>query len=181
VSFSPALKLLLAVLLPLTLFWKLTVKADHNDHPEDDIITFLARQGFHAAETEDITFQETSVIRGIRAVNGTCSMRIMMPSYNGADRDIMRDLVTADDNLIFVHHGRVYQEQPIFLALSAELWGRALRKIGLAYRRTPVLAVVAQRQCDADRLPWDELGQEREGRVSRNRREALQSRQPGQR
>ena len=156
-SFSPALKLLLAVFLPLTLFWKLTVKADNNDHPEDDIIRFLARQGFHAAETEDITFREMAVIRGMRAVNGTCSMRIMMPSYNGADRDIMRDLVTADDSLIFVYHGRVYQEQPILLTLSAELWGRVLRKMGLADRHTPVLAVVAQRQCDADRLPWNEL------------------------
>jgi hypothetical protein len=157
VSFSPALKLLLAVLLLLTLLWKLVVKADNNDQLEDRLMTFLARQGFHAAETEDITSQGISVVRGIRAVNGTCSMRIMMPSYNGADRDIMRDLVTADDSLIYVHHGRVYQEQPVLLTISAELWGRALRKMGGTDRHTPVLAVVAQRQCDADRLPWDEL------------------------
>jgi hypothetical protein len=168
VSFSPALKLLLAVFLPLTLFWKLTVQADNSDHAEDDVMTFLARHGFHAAATEDITFRGTWVVRGIRAVNSACSMRIMMPSYYGADRDIMRDLVTADDNLIYVHHGRVYQEQPILLTLSAELWGRALRKIGVAYRHIPVLAVVAQHQCDADRLPWDELQSERESPSSKD-------------
>jgi hypothetical protein len=151
VSFSPALKLLLAVFLPLTLFWKLTVKADNGDHPEDDVTAFLARQGFHEVVTEDLNF------RGIRAVNGACHMRIIMPSYYGADRDIMRDLVTADETLMFVHHGRVYQEQPILLTVSAELWARALRKIGLAGRHMPVLAVVARRQCDADRLPWDQL------------------------
>ena len=150
-SFSPALKLLLAVFLPLTLFWKLTVKADNNDRPEDDVIAFLARQGFHAAVTEDMNF------RGIRAVDSTCHMRIMMPSYYGADRDMIRNLVTADDSVIFVHQGSVYQEQPILLTVSAELWARALRKMGLTDRHTPVLAVVAQRQCDADRLPWDQL------------------------
>jgi hypothetical protein len=151
VSFSPALKLFLAVFLPLTLFWKLTVKADNSDHPEDDVIAFLARQGFHEVVTEDLNF------RGIRAVNGTCHMRIIMPSYYGADRDIIRDLVTADETLMFVHQGRVYQEQPILLTLSAELWARALRKMGLAGRHMSVLAVVAQRQCEADRLPWDQL------------------------
>jgi hypothetical protein len=151
VSFSPALKLLLAVFLPLTLFWKLTVKADNDDRPKDDVIAFLARQGFHEIVTEDLNF------RGIRAVNGTCHVRIIMPSYYGADRDIIRDLVTADETMMFVHQGRVYQQQPILLAISAELWARALRKMGVAYRHTPVLAVVAQRQCDADRLPWDQL------------------------
>ena len=156
-SFSPALKLFLAVFLPLTLVWKLTVKADNSDHREDDVIAFLARQGFHAAATDDITFRGIWVVRGIRAVNSTCSMRIMMPSYYGADRDIMRDLVSAGDDLIYVHHGKVYQEQPILLTVSAELWARALRKMGLTDGHMPVLAVVAQRQCDAGRLPWDEL------------------------
>ena len=150
-SFSPALKLLLAVFLPLTLFWKLTVNAGNNDHPEDDVIAFLARQGFHEIVTDDLNF------RGIRAVNGTCHMRIIMPSYYGADRDIIRDLVTADETLMFVHQGRDYQQQPILLTVSAELWARALRKMGLAARHMPVLAVVAQRQCEADRLPWDQL------------------------
>ncbi len=150
-SFSPALKLLLAVFLPLTLFWKLTVKAGNSDHPEDDVTAFLARQGFQEVVTEDLNF------RSIRAVNGTCHMRIIMPSYYGAHRDIIRDLVTADETLMFVHQGRVYQEQPILLTVSAELWARALRKMGLPGRHMPVLAVVARRQCEADRLPWDQL------------------------
>jgi hypothetical protein len=151
VSFSPALKLLLAVFLPLTLFWKLTVKADNDDRPKEDVIAFLARQGFHEIVTEGLDF------RGIQAVNGACHMRIVMPSYYGADRDMIRNLVTADDTLIFVHRGRVYQEQPILLTVSAELWTRALRKMGFADHHTPVLAVVAKRRCDGDRLPWEEL------------------------
>jgi hypothetical protein len=151
VSFSPALKLLLAALLPLTFFWKLTVKADNDDRLVDDVMAFLTRQGFHEVVTEDVNF------RGILAVNGTCHMRIMMPSYFGADRDIIRDLASADDSVMFVHRGRVYRDLPILLTVPAELWGRALHKMGLANHHTPVLAVVAQHQCEADRLPWDQL------------------------
>ena len=151
VRFSPALKLLLAVLLPLTLVWKLTVRAENDDHPEDYIIAFLSQQGFHAVVSEDM------ILRGIRAVNGACRMRIMMPSYYGADRDMVRNLVAADESLMFVHRGKVYQKQPILLTVSAELWGRALHKIGVVDRPVPVLAVVAQRRCEAERLPWDQL------------------------
>jgi hypothetical protein len=151
VSFSPTLKLLLAVFLPLTLFWKLTVKANNDDRPEDEVIALLARQGFHEIVTEGLNF------RGIQAANGACHMRVVIPSYYGADRDMIRNLVTVDDTLIFVHRGRVYQEQPILLTVSTELWAHALRKMGLADHHTPALAVVAQRQCDADRLPWEEL------------------------
>ncbi len=149
-SFSPALKWLIAIFLPLTLAWKLTVNAVSNDHLEDDVIAFLTRQGFHAVVTEDTNF------RRILAVNSSCHM--LVKEFNdGAYRDMMRSLVAADESLIFVHQGKVYQEQPILLTVSAELWARALHKMGLTDRNEFVLAVVAERQCDAERLPWDQL------------------------
>jgi hypothetical protein len=151
VSFSPALKLLLAVLLPLTIVWKLTVKPENSDRLEDDLVAFLARHGFHAVVAEDM------ILPGIRAVNGTCHMRIMMPSYYGADRDIARSLVAADESLMFVYGGRIYKEQPILRTVWTELWTRSLRNVGLADHHVPVLAVMAQRQCEAEQLPWDQL------------------------
>jgi len=100
---------------------------------------------------------EDTNFRRILAVNNTCRMRVMIASSDGSDRDQTRSLVAADESLIFVHQGKVYQEQPILLTVSAELWARALRKMGLAGGHMSVLAVVAQRQCEADRLPWDQL------------------------
>jgi hypothetical protein len=148
---SPVLKWLIAVLLPLTLVWKLTVTANDNDHPEKDVIAFLARHGFDAVMDEGANFSR------ILAVNSSCRMRMSIASDDGADRDMMRSLVAVDESLIFVHRGKVYQEQPTLLTVSAELWARALRKLGLADRHMPVLAVVAQNQCHVERLPWDEL------------------------
>jgi hypothetical protein len=153
VRFSRALKWLIAILLPLTLAWKLTINADSNDHPEDDVVAFLTRQGFQAAKDANS--------RGILAVNGSCSMRAMIASNDGADRDMMRSLVAADEILIFVHQGKVYQEQPILLAAWGQLWTRQLRKMGWTDRHESVVAVLAQRQCDANRLPWDQLQQGR--------------------
>ncbi len=124
--------------------------ADRNDHLEEDVIAFLTRQGFHTVVAEDTN-------RSILAVNNTCRMRVMIASSDGADRDMTRSLVAADESLISVHQGKVYQEQPILLTVSAEKWARALRKMGLTDRNESVLAVVAQRQCDADRIPWDQL------------------------
>ena len=150
-SFSPALKWFVAIFLPLSLAWKLTVKADSNNHMEDEVIAFLTRHGFHAVVAEDTNF------RTILAVNSSCRMRMLIAFNDGANRDMMRSLVAVNESLIFVHRGKVYQEQPILLSVSAELWGRALRKIGLTDRHMPVLAVVAQNQCDAERLPWEQL------------------------
>jgi hypothetical protein len=151
VNFSPTLKWLVSILLPLTLAWKLTVKADNNDRLEDDAIAFVTRQGFDVTATEDGHFYK------LMAVNSSCRMRMMIASGNGADRDMLRALLAADETLIFVYQGRVYQEHLFFLTVLSELWTRALRKIGLTYRHESVLAVMAQRQCNAGRLPWSEI------------------------
>jgi len=92
------------------------------------VIAFLTRQGFHATLTEDRNF------RTILAANGTCHMRAMIALDDGSERDVMRSLVAADESLIFVYQGKVYQEQPILLTLLTERWARALRKMGLADR-----------------------------------------------
>jgi hypothetical protein len=65
---SPALKWLIAVLLPLTLVWKLTVTANDKDHPEKDVIAFLTRRGFDAVMDEGTNF------RRIVVVNSSCRM-----------------------------------------------------------------------------------------------------------
>jgi hypothetical protein len=86
-------------------------------------------------------------------------MRKLIASNDGADRDMMRSLAAVGESLIFVYQGKVYQVSRTadFIALSAELWARALRKLGFTDRHMPVLAVVAQNRCDVERLPWAEL------------------------
>lgn len=152
-TFSPALKWIILVLLPLTLAWKLTVKVDSDDHLADDITAFLTRHEFHAVAIED-TIDGFPIIS---MSNGACQMRVIEASYDGADRDMIRKLVAANDRLIFIYRGKVYREQPILLTVSDHIWTRSLRKIGLMDHDPHVLAVVAPAECDADRLPWQQL------------------------
>jgi hypothetical protein len=99
--FSLAFKWVIAIVLTLTLAWKVTVGAQSDWRPEDDVIAFLTRQGLDAVVAEDENF------RGIVAVNNFCRMRVMVASDDGADRDMIRSLAAADESLIFVHHGKV--------------------------------------------------------------------------
>jgi len=151
VRFSPALKWLIAIFFPLTVAWKLTVRAHSDGHVEHDVITFLIREGFHPVVTEDTNSHR------ILAINRSCRMRVIISSNDGSDRDMIRSLVTTDEGVIFVHRGKVYQEQPILLTALTQLWTRPLSKMGLADGDESVLAVVAQRRCDASRLPWNEM------------------------
>jgi len=147
--FSPGLKWLIAIMLPLSLAWKLAVMAATDDHRQQEIIAFLTGQGFDAVANDDMT------LPGIQAVDGDCRMRVIR--YDGADRDIIRDHMTATDRLFFVRRGKIDVEHPGVLNALDELWTNALRKIGLAGRQPPVLSVVASAQCDVDRLPWGQL------------------------
>jgi hypothetical protein len=151
VRFSLAFKWFIAIFLALTFARKVTVGAQSDWRPEDDVIAFLTGQGFRAVVSDDENF------RGIVAINNLCRIRVMVASDDGADRDMMRSLAAADESLIFVHQGKVYQEQPILLTVAVQLWARLLGKLGLTNSHEFVLAVVAQHQCDVERLPWDQL------------------------
>jgi hypothetical protein len=52
-SCSPALKVLIALLLPLTLGWKLTVHPDDTSELSDSLVEFFARHHFVVLVTED--------------------------------------------------------------------------------------------------------------------------------
>jgi hypothetical protein len=151
VSFFPVPKWPVAIFLLLSVAWKLAARSDTDNKPEDGVMAFLTRQGFRTAVSSDMTFPS------LVAANDLCRMRIMIASQDGADRDRLRNVLAADERLIFVHHGEVYQEQPILLTVATELLARPLRKMGLTRRDDLVLAVLAQRRCDVERLPWDQL------------------------
>jgi hypothetical protein len=49
-------------------------------------------------------------------------------------------------------------KQPTWLTLTEYWWSKSLRKLGLARRAAPVIAVSATASCG---LPWDELSSQR--------------------
>jgi hypothetical protein len=152
VNFSPALKWLLLILLPLTLAWKLAARPMDERDPMERVAEFLIRQHFQVAEV---------VSAGMPieiATTPQCRMLVGMPSSYGSHRDTVRSLGTGTDRVFIVFRGQIYAEQPIWLTAFHRLWSKLLYEFGLGQNITPVFAVIAPPSCEAEKLPWHELG-----------------------
>jgi hypothetical protein len=157
------LKGLVATLLVLTLGWKLAVHHDNSQEAQEKevvvqnkIASFLVREHF----TVVVTPQETTAqMPMVQATAGACRMLVIKSLYNNEDRDRIRVYLNTADIVFVVFAGRIYAEQPTFLTMLDYLWTKFQRQLGLEAEASPVLYVIATSNCDAERLPWGELGQ----------------------
>ena len=147
------------LLLPLTLGWKLAVgPGSSNELKEKDaqveVAEFLVRQHFSVAVSDKI--EEGQPV--IRATSGVCRILVAKSPAMGWDRDLMRRNTTAADRVFVVFRGKVYAEQPTWLTVLDSLRARFWRELGLKSQPALVFAVIATTSCEAERLPWNELG-----------------------
>jgi hypothetical protein len=159
VSFSPVLRWFVLLLLPLTLGWKLAVRPEASGELADTevqrkVTEFLIRQHFKVAGSEQATEGQPT----IRATAGACRMLVAKSPAMGWDRDMIRRYATAEDRIFVVFRGGIYAEQPTWLTVPDFLWARFRRELGMSTQAALVLAVIATQNCEADRLPWKELG-----------------------
>jgi hypothetical protein len=153
VSFSPALKWFIALLLPLTLVWKLTLKTEDSVQLKDGITKFLAVHSFVVSETR----QELNGMPVIHATAKPCEMLILRASPDGWTRDLIRKFATANEHIFIVFRGKIYTDQSSWKIMAGYLQSKILHRLGLAPHVSAVIAVVAPKNCNAKRLPWDKL------------------------
>jgi hypothetical protein len=164
VNCSPILKWSVALLLVLTLGWKWAVYSsarpadDSSDveegHAVQKVAGFLVRNQFRVAGSREVTFG----LQVLEVSAGPCRMLLAFGSSRGWHRDLIRGMTTATDRSFVVFGGKIYPEQPMWLTVPDFLWSRLMSGIGLSRPRTPVITVIADPSCEADRLPWRELG-----------------------
>ena len=158
VSCSRVLKWFLILALPLTLGSKLIVRPDRSAPTEKDVqqrvAKFLDQQRFTVALSDQLG--EGQVM--IRAGAGACRMLVANSSPIAWDSAAIRRSATAADRVFVVFRGRTYEDQPTWLTVPYFLWARVQRELGLRAHAAPLLAVIASPSCDAERLPWGELG-----------------------
>jgi hypothetical protein len=148
---SVTLKFSLAVLLPLTIAWKLGIKPDNPIAIQDAIIKFLDSHNFSVSITDQI-FEYMPVIE---AVSNSCHLRVARVSPVGYDVDLVPHLGGTTDRTFYVFRGEVYGKQPVRLTVANYLWFRLLRELGIVSSIPPVIAIVSS--CDSQNLPWDTL------------------------
>jgi hypothetical protein len=153
-NFSSALKWVLFLLLIVTsLGWKSAVRIDYSSNLEDKIRSFFIRNHFAVTVSEELIRDH----RTFRATKAACLMLVTGISHRGWERDLMNKVATGREQVFIVFGGKIYAEQPTWLTAFDFLWYKVLSELGFKVFPTPVLAVIATRSCDAERLPWDEL------------------------
>jgi hypothetical protein len=153
VNFSPVLKWVLLLLLLISLGWKSAIRIDYSSNLEDKIRSFLVRNHFVVTVSEEVIRDH----RTFRASKAACQMLVTEISHRGWERDAIHRRASVLEQVFIVFGGKIYAEQPTWLTASDFLWYKLLSELGLKVRPTPLLAVIATKNCDAERLPWYEL------------------------
>ena len=151
-SYSPAFKCFVGLLLPLTFAWKLAAGPDDPNEFPKTIAQFLKFREFEEVKTEEVM----GGMWAVRAHRGDCRLFVVEVSSKGWTRELIRTFAQASDRLFIVFHGSIYEYDPTWLTVANDIYLRALRKLGLA-RSTLIVGVAAAPSCAAERLPWNEL------------------------
>jgi hypothetical protein len=159
VNSSHALKWsLLLLLLAVTLGWKLTVRSGGSGEPEENgqrkVAEFLMRHSFTVALYQQAAEGQPA----IRASAADCRMLVAQSSPIAWEGDQIRRYAIASDQMFVVFGGKIYADQPVWLTVPASLWSRFKRELGLRAEAISLLTIIASESCDAERLPWAELG-----------------------
>ena len=156
-SFSPAFKWSIFLLLLLTLGWKAAVHLIIKPGADEENASrraadFFIREHFNVSVEEKYEGQAT-----IRAIAGPCRVLAMQVSPVDWHREILERNAGPADSVFVVFDGKVYSRQPIWLTVPNALWAKFRGQLGLKTSAKPVWFIIAPKSCDADRLPWHQL------------------------
>ena len=145
---------LLLLLLLISLGWKSAIHRDYSSNLEDKIRSFLARNHFIVTVSEEMIRDK----RTFRATKAACRMLVTEISPRGWERDSYKQPRNNSGSGLY----RFRRKDLCRAANVADrvdfLWYKLLSELGLNVRPTPLFAVMATKSCDAERLPWYELG-----------------------
>jgi hypothetical protein len=153
VNFSRVLRWSVAVLIPLTLAWKIAIPPFNPDVLKGELVEFFERNGFNVVVTDQLV----DYVPIIKATTDSCRLLVARLTPDGSNRDLIRSLTNDPDRQFVVFRGDVYTHLPVFWTVTYYLYSRFLRELGLIRDIAPVIAVGANSSCNTDRLPWREL------------------------
>lgn len=136
----------------LAVGWKAAIQIESQGSRKDALVTFLERNDFDVATT---VVSDVSIVHATAA---SCRLQVIKLSPDGSNRDLVRHLTEGHGRSFVVFGGVIYAQQPILRTVFGYLWSRFVRELGFADRVGAPLSVTASPSCDAERLPWSELG-----------------------
>jgi len=119
VTYSPALKWSVIILLPLTIGWKVAAKPENPVEIQNAIVEFLTQQQFDVSVTDE----NMEYMGMIDARSRSCQLQVSRVSPLGHQAEIVRRASATGDRTFYVFRGTVSPEQPVRLVSS--VWCRA--------------------------------------------------------
>jgi hypothetical protein len=119
------------------------------------LVAFLSRNGFEALG------EQRKFGRLVQASSGNCRLRVVEVDSNGATRDKVRLITMQRDRIAFIFDGMIYADQPMIRTALSYSWTRLLNRVGVAAPQKLVLGVAASDGCSLEKLPWNEMADDR--------------------
>jgi len=119
------------------------------------MVAFLSRNGFEALA------EERKFGRLVQATLGNCRLRLVEMDPNGSTRDLVRLITKQHDRAAVIFDGMIYADQPMVRTALSHSWTRLLNRIGVATPQKLVLGVAASDGCSLEKLPWNEMADDR--------------------
>jgi hypothetical protein len=159
VNYSCALRWSIALLIPLTVAWKIAIPPGGSDDLRENLATFFARHDFNIVATDQMVNADMTMthVPIFHAATRTCKLLIARLNFDGSNRQLVESRLANMDRYFIVFRGNVYAQQPTFLTFTSYLWVRFLTELGMGLRIAPAFAVGSNSSCDAERLPWEDL------------------------
>lgn len=141
----------IAIVLLLSIGWKMAIPADNPSDLTEYLVKFLESNHFDVVVGEEFV----NYTPLIRATRHACEMQVTRLTPDGSNRDLVRHFAAGADRSFVVFRGAVYVEQPVFWTVLDYVRSRVLRELGLTSHVSPVLHVAQSSSCTAERLPWE--------------------------
>jgi hypothetical protein len=117
-----------------------------------ELVAFLNRQGFSVESTNH--WPESPFVSAIAA---DCRLIALVAAPGGWHRDILGQLASGKDQVLFVYRATVYRDQPVWLTLTDHYWRLLNRYAGRKLPIQPVLGIIASPTCNLREMPWAEF------------------------
>jgi len=148
VNYSFGFRLVVGILIPLTIGWKIVVPSHVESEMNGTLISFLTRNKFEIIAHDDSLIQ---------ARRGQCDIWIARLNSDGTNRQLIASHFSNVPLQFVVYQGAIYKEQPVYRTSIAFVLSRVLGQVGLIMEAAPSIVVYSSAYCDVENLPWTEL------------------------
>jgi hypothetical protein len=159
VNYSFGFRLVVGILIPLTIGWKILVPSHVEREMNGTLISFLTRNNFEIIAHDDLVDDDSwaTEVPLIQARRRQCDIWIARLNSDGTNRQLIASHFSNVPLQFVVYQGEIYKEQPVYRTSTAFVLSRVLGQIGLIMKAAPSIVVYSSAYCDAENLPWTEL------------------------